>query len=280
MESRFVSSVAAPTEDVGAAFWLIFRGNRVLVGDDGRIAALPLLEDVNALGLTFLRQHYLGCFTGDEPRHCFAAEVDRETEPPEGMSFQGIRRLFGRLPEAQLLLAGRAVQVIDWDRNHVFCGRCGARNEIQGYERSKKCPECGLVTYPRISPAIIVRVTRRDESGEMILLARGPRHRPGMYSVLAGFVEPGETLEDCVRREVMEEVGVAVTDIRYFGNQPWPFPDSLMIAFTAVTLQTDLTLQEEEIEDAAWFTADNLPDIPPPMSIAHALIMDFVERNS
>ena len=275
MENYFVSAVNAPAESVGAAFWLIFRGNRVLVRENGRVVALPLLEDVAALGLTFLRQHYLGYLAGDEPRHCFAAEVAAGTEPPAGMRFQSIRRLFGRLPETQLWLAGRAVQIINWDRNNLFCGRCGARNQIQAYERSKKCPECGLVTYPRLSPAIIVRVTRQDESGSYILLARGPRHRPGMYSVLAGFVEPGETLEDCVRREVQEEVGVDVTDIRYFGSQPWPFPDSLMIAFTAVTHQTDLTLQKEEIEDAGWFTAGNLPDIPPPMSIAHALITDF-----
>lgn len=280
MTSRFFSSVTAPAENLGAAYWLIFRGNRVLVADDGRHAALPWLADGRSLGLPLIRQHYLGYYTGDNPRHAFTAEVEEGTEPPPGMTFQGLRHLFGRLPEDQLWLAGRAVQIIDWDRNNVYCGRCGVLNEIQAYERSKKCPNCGLVTYPRISPAIIVRVTRQDDQGNHILLAHGARHRSGMYSVLAGFVEPGETLEDCVRREVMEEVGVAVTDIRYFGSQPWPFPDSLMIAFTAVTSQAELRLQKEEIAAAGWFDVRNLPKIPPPVSIAHALIMDFVRQET
>ena len=139
-------------------------------------------------------------------------------------------------------------------------------------ERAKLCPACGLTTYPRISPAIIVAVTK----GDTLLLARGHRHPPGFYSVLAGFVEPGETLEETVRREVREEVSLEVDDIRYFGSQPWPFPDSLMVAFTASYASGEITLEELEIADAGWYTAANLPLVPPPISIARSLIDAFV----
>jgi NAD+ diphosphatase len=196
------------------------------------------------------------------------------------MALMGLRRLYGRLDESLIWLAGRAVQLVDWERTHQFCGRCGAPTHTAPNERVKLCPHCGHTSYPRLSPAMIVRVTREGRNGREILMARNKRAKIPMYSVLAGFVEPGETLETCVRREVREEVGVEVENIRYFGSQPWPFPNSLMIAFTADYAGGEIVLQESELVDAQWFTADNLPPYPPPMSIANRLIEDFKQAES
>lgn len=188
------------------------------------------------------------------------------------MVFENLRSVFSLLPEEHLELANRAIQIVEWDRDHQFCSRCRAATEIQDGERSRKCPRCGLIAYPRLSPAVIVLVERGDE----ILLARSPHFLPGVYSTLAGFVEPGETLEQTVAREIEEEVGVRVRDVRYFGSQPWPFPNSLMIGFRARYAGGDLMLDPDEIEDAGWFRADTLPKLPSPISIARALIEAFL----
>lgn len=278
MNPMFVSTVKPPAEPPTSAYWLILRGFQLLVVVTGEHTSWPRLANPSRLQMMPVRQHYLGYFTGDEPVHCFVVEVVAETEPPAGMVFEGLRGLYGRMPDDLLWLGGRALQIIDWDRTHLYCGRCGAANELLSYERAKKCPQCSLTTYPRIAPAIIVRVTRQGPHGPEILLARGPRHRPGFFSVLAGFVEPGESLEAAVHREIKEEVGIEVQNVCYFGSQPWPFPNSLMIAYTADYAGGDLELEAEEIEEARWFTADNLPDIPPPMSISRTLIDDFVQR--
>jgi NAD+ diphosphatase len=147
-------------------------------------------------------------------------------------------------------------------------------------ERAKQCSVCSHTTYPRLAPAIIVSVERQTDSGSELLLAHNRRHTEGMYSVLAGFVEPGESLEECVRREVCEEVGLEVQNIDYFGSQPWPFPNSLMIAFTAEYAGGEIVLEDEELAEAGWYRPDNLPRVPPPISIARQLIDAFVSRNS
>jgi NAD+ diphosphatase len=278
MNQHFVSTVNSPETLPAKSYWLIFQGASLLVFDDGEKTDLPLLQQPQVLGLTLLRQHYLGYLEDGARIHCIAAEVAGDVAAPAGMVFQGLRGLYGRLSDEHLWLGGRAVQIIEWDRTHVYCGRCGVPNEIQAHERAKKCPQCGLVTYPRISPAIIVRVTRATENGTEILMARGVNYRLGFYSVLAGFVEPGETLETAVRREIKEEVGLEVKNVRYFGSQPWPFPNSLMIAFTAEYASGELVLEEAEIEDAKWCTPETMPSIPPPMSISRALIDDYLER--
>jgi NAD+ diphosphatase len=141
-------------------------------------------------------------------------------------------------------------------------------------EVAKQCPQCGFVSFPRISPAIIVLVEHDGKA----LLARSPRFKEGLFSTLAGFVEPGETLENAVRREVKEEAGINVKNIRYFGSQPWPFPDSLMIGFTAEYACGEITVDNNEILDARWFSADNMPEIPGKISISRALIDWFLDR--
>jgi NAD+ diphosphatase len=190
------------------------------------------------------------------------------------MTFQGLRHLYGQVDEDLFQVAGRAVQIVEWERINQFCSRCGHRMGNRQTERAKECPQCGLLKFPRLSPAIIVLV----EHGHQLLLARARHFPPGLHSVIAGFVEPGETLEAAVVREVREEVGLTIKDIRYFGSQPWPFPDSLMIGFIATYESGEICLDDPEIEDAGWFTADNLPSIPGKISIARKLIDWFLAK--
>ena len=182
--------------------------------------------------------------------------------------------LYGRVDDLRWTLAGRAVQLVDWDRTTRFCGRCGTATEPMPGERARRCPSCGLLAFPRLAPAVITLIERDGEA----LLARGRAFPVPMYSCIAGFVEPGETMEEAVHREVHEEVGVSITDVRYISSQPWPFPHSLMIGFEATWAGGDIVIDEKEIVDAQWFRADDLPMIPPGMSIARTLIDRWLER--
>lgn len=198
---------------------------------------------------------------------CHAAEIDRL---PDHQPFQltPLRHVFERLGMEAFALAGRAVQLLDWQRNHRHCGACATPNERLAGEFAMRCPACGLVVYPRLTPAVMVLV-RRDNA---LLLARSPGFRPGVFSALAGFVEPGETLEECAAREVREEVGIEIANLRYFASQPWPFPNSLMVAFFADYAGGELRPDPAEIETADWFTVDALPTLPDPISIARWII--------
>lgn len=280
MTASFVPQITPPEALEEPAYWFVFSGTRLLVHQAEQAARVPRLRQVGELGLTAVQQQYLGYLDTQPVTHCFTAALPDKLEPPAGMAFLGLRQLFGLLDDTCFWLAGRAFQIIDWDRTSQYCGQCGAPNGQLDHERAKKCQHCGYVKYPRISPAIIVRVERHDPDGAKILLANGRRFRTSkVYSVLAGFVEPGETLEDCIQREICEEVGITVKNIRYFGSQPWPFPDSLMIAFTAEYDSGEIRLEEAEIAAADWFSPDNLPEVPPPISIARRLIDSFVAEN-
>ncbi len=185
-------------------------------------------------------------------------------------------RLFGDVDEATWAAAGRAVQLVEWARCHRYCGRCGAETVESPGERARRCARCGLLAFPRLAPAVIMLVERDDGRA---LLARNARWRGDMYSCLAGFVEPGETVEAAVRREVGEEVGVAIDDLRYHGSQPWPFPHSLMLGFHARYAGGEISCDAREIADARWFSPEDLPDLPGPISIARWLIDDWVARS-
>ena len=204
---------------------------------------------------------------------CFARLVEAGGAPA-GSEPVPLRQLFGALPDEAFAVAGRALGLTAWDRDHRFCGRCGGPTERSARERVRTCAGCGHTAYPRLSPAVIVLVERDGRC----LLARNARTRMPFFSTLAGFVEVGETLEDCVHREIREEAGIAVADVRYFGSQPWPFTGSLMVGFTARWAGGELVPDPEEIADAGWFAPDALPVVPPPLSIARALIDDFVRR--
>jgi NAD+ diphosphatase len=268
---KFISGIVPPQERSAPAWWFIFLEDKLLVCQKSDSVAIPLLIDLKELGLTARQQNYLGQL---DNRHCYAVEVAEGTLPPPGMAFEGLRQVYGRLDENLFWIAARAVQIVDWDRTHQFCGRCGLLLKTSQTERAKECPKCGLLHFPRLAPAIIVLVERGNE----LLLARSRHFMPEMYSILAGFVEPGESLEEAVVREVREEVGISVKDIKYFGNQPWPFPHSLMIGFTATYAGGKISLNDSEIEDAGWFTADNLPRIPGKISIARKLIDWFIDK--
>jgi NAD+ diphosphatase len=166
-----------------------------------------------------------------------------------------LRALYGLVDDQLFALAGRASQILEWDRTHQFCGRCGTPTEYAPRERAKRCPVCGLMSFPRLSPAVIVLVERGDE----VLLARHTRSTDGMYALLAGFVEPGETIEEAIQREIREESGIEVDRMAYFGSQPWPFPHQLMIGFTAQYADGEIQIDGVEIADARWFTAQAMP---------------------
>ena len=270
-------------EAPGDAHWFVFRGTDLLVelgpvtvpSDDLRVKARPawarlpykgaLQKNHNWLGSEAARTLYLGRLGGQD---CWAAELPKEAPAPAGMSWEGLRTLFTVLDDAQFALAGRALQLVDWDRTHQFCGRCGAPTVPKSDERVRICPACRLSAYPRVAPAIMALVKRKNE----ILLARSPHFPPGMYSALAGFAEPGESLEQCLAREVEEEVAVRVNNVRYFASQSWPFPHSLMIAFVCDWVSGEVKPQEAEIEDAKWFDLLQLPKLPSRISIARRLI--------
>ncbi|RJQ77537.1 MAG: NAD(+) diphosphatase, partial [Desulfobacteraceae bacterium] len=194
---------------------------------------------------------------------------------PETLEWIDLRALFGSIREELLWAAGRANQLVDWDQSHRFCGRCGEPTEDKADERAKQCLRCGLTNYPRLNPAVIAAVLK----GDQILLARNKRFKVPMFSVLAGFVEPGETLEACIEREILEEVGITVKNIRYFGSQPWPFPNSLMIGFVAEYAGGEITIDKQEIVEAGWFFKSNLPPVPSSISIARRLIDWFVDSH-
>jgi NAD+ diphosphatase len=243
----------------------VFRGGELLVAAIPAPAAIPHCNNPKDLGMMPLRTQYLGVLGAE---HCFSAEAAAEAQPPQGWSWQGLRGLFGALDDAQFALAGRAVQIVEWDRTHQYCGACGEATVPRTSERSRECPRCRLVVYPRLAPAVMGLV-RRERS---LLLARSPRFPEGMYSALAGFVEPGETLEQCLEREVYEETSIRVRNARYFASQPWPFPNSLMIAFFADYVAGEIRADGVEIVDAQWFDVEDLPRLPAKISVARRLI--------
>ncbi len=249
---------------------LVFERRRVLVRDDGGRPALAMLPRAE-LSIGDLPHFALGLPEGPELR---VADLPSGIELPAGTALREVRSLLPVLPADEVRLAMRALHVVEWGRTHRFCGRCGAANEESAGELSRRCPRCELTTFPRISPAVIVLVRR----GDRVLLGRGNHLPPGLYSTLAGFVEPGETLEEAVRREIREEVGIEVDGVRYFGSQPWPFPDSLMIGFTAEHGSGELQVDTAEIAEAHWCSLEELPPVPPAFSIARTLIDAWVRE--
>lgn len=262
-----------PTADDGEPIqWFVFASGNLLVRPTADGVELPVATIWPFAKMPTMRRIYLGSLHG---QFCHAAEVEPVTSPPPGMKFESLRALWSRLDESLLGVASHAAQLIEWDRTHQFCGCCGTPTQRRADERARHCPACDAMAYPRLSPVVMVRVVREGQ----ILLARAPRFAPGVYSVLAGFVEAGETLEQAICREVLEEVNIRVNNVRYFASQSWPFPHSLMIAFTADYVDGDLRADGQEIVDVGWFSPDALPGLPSPMSMAWRLIQDFAAPN-
>lgn len=242
----------------------LFRGDELLLREDD--LSLPGAEVCHALQLPPEKLHAVGMLND---RYCRAAWLDSDTQPPANFTFRKLRSLFGVWEDEMVALAGRAHQIVEWERTHRFCGACGTPTMILDHERCAKCPSCKMMAYPRISPAMMVLVRKENA----ILLARHTVSPTNRYSALAGFLEAGESIEEAVHREVFEEVGLKVGNLRYFGSQSWPFPHSLMIAFTADYAGGEIRIDPAEIAEARWFgPGDALPEIAPEFSIAGKLI--------
>lgn len=259
----FIPAIEQP-EPTGACIWFAFHEGRMLVEVCGEELIPPRCVRLSEFGLAPSRVQYLGTLDGAP---VYAAEV-AAPDAPRGMVWQGLRNLFGRFDEVLVGVASRAAQILEWDRTHQYCGRCGTPTVPRSDERARVCPSCRLSVYPRINPAIMVLIT----NGRQILLARKPSFPSNRFSALAGFVEAGESLEETVAREAYEEVGAQVRNIRYFGSQSWPFPNSLMIAFTAEYAGGDIRPDGVEIEEVRWFAPDELPNVPDRISISRWLI--------
>lgn len=262
MSPRFEPGVAPPPASQARCFAV----------RAGALAIVPGERPAVPVAAVDGRDLYLGTLAGAP---CFARGLGPDEDPPAGTTLAPLRGLWGALPDDDFAIAGRALALATWDEHHRFCGRCGTETARSPVERARTCPRCALAHYPRLSPAVIALVERDGTA----LLARNARYPGAFHSCLAGFVEVGETLEECVAREIHEEAGIAVTDVRYFGSQPWPFTNSLMIGFTARWAGGEIVADPTEIVDAGWFAADALPVVPPPLSISRALIDAFVSRS-
>lgn len=269
----FRPGVVPPEPGQRPSLWFVFRGDRLLVLPRDDRLAVPSADELVSLGIAPERQHYLGCL--DEV-DCFALVLEADLDAPAAAAFEGLRALYERLEETHFAIAGRASQIAEWDRNHRFCGRCGSATERVPRERATRCPACGLLSFPRLSPAVIVLV--EDPRTDRVLLAHNAGFPEGFFSTLAGFVEPGETIEETVVREIREEVGIDVGNVRYVGSQSWPFPHSLMLGFLAEYAGGELQVDGVEITEAAWFGRDSLPRLPGTMSIARKLVDTWLTR--
>ena len=261
--TEFVPLMTAQGHPDPIAF--VFRSGKLLVREED--LTLPDARvGLPSHGLRAEQFHPVGLW---QDRYCCTTYVDAELEPQPGFAFVPLRSLFGGLDERLLGLASRAAQLAEWARTHRYCGHCANPMQLASGERAFKCPACGMIAYPRISPAMMVLIKKGDE----ILLARHVISPTGRFSALAGFLEAGESIEEAIHREVMEEVGLRVKDLQYFGSQSWPFPHSLMIAFTAEYAGGEIKPDASEIAEARWFGPHDVrPEAPPGVSISNQLL--------
>jgi NAD+ diphosphatase len=263
-----------PPEPCDGELCIVFQGGELIC--DMRSAEPCMIDSGTVeMGQWQARQRlFLGYWRN---RACFALEIEPAAEL-DPMVFQrgNLYRVLGRMDEQLFALAGRASQLLAWERDHRYCGRCGEAMSMDVDERAMRCHPCATINYPRIAPCIIVLVTR----GQELLLANNVNFPGPMYSTLAGFIEAGETAEQTLVREVREEVGVEVTNIRYFGSQSWPFPSQLMLGYFAEYTGGEILCDPREIADAQWFNCHNLPMIPPESSISGQLIQHYINHLS
>jgi NAD+ diphosphatase len=262
MKTSFLSQLHPPIPVNQPALWFIFKNEQILLADNHTIPRLFTPP------LPIQHPHYLGTYNATP---CYAAEVLEAAHSPSAMSFQPLRYELADNNDL-FLIAARAKQILHWDKATQFCGRCGSSTQHSEQERAKICLHCNILTYPQIAPVALALVWRKKE----ILLARSPHFPAGVYSLLAGFVEPGETIEQAVAREVKEEVSIDIKNLQYAGSQPWPFPSNLMIGFTAEYDSGEIIMDPVEIEDAQWFALTKLPTLPNPLSLSRHIIEKFL----
>lgn len=250
--------------------WFIIQQGSLYLRENAKSYMVPVSVEPPVKASQIGYSRCIGVYDGTP---CMVVELVPDSSPSPLLTGVTMREAHGHIGGDHWIIAGRASQILRWRRDHRFCGRCSTEMGEDDQDLLRRCPSCDYFCYPRLSPAVIMSVVRGNE----ILLGRSPRFPDGMYSVLAGYVEPGETLEEAVRREVYEETNIEVTDIRYIDSQPWPFPHSLMVGFSARYAGGELCADGEELEDAGWFRADNLPRLPSRISIARQLIELFLQ---
>lgn len=266
--AEFVRAYPPARPDPGPALWLPFHKGELLTRTEGGATRLHRGDRESLMMLDLTEPLYLGTLGGVP---CLTAETDPDSDIPEGWAASSLRALFGQVSDPEYLLAGYAAQMLYWRRTSGFCPVCGHRTEARNGDWGRRCPNCGHVAYPHISPATLILIY----DGPRLLLAQKPGWET-RYSILAGFVEPNESLEDCVRRETREEVGLEITDLAYAGSQPWPYPHQLMVGFTARYAGGEIVIDAAELERAAWFDVGSLPDLPPPVSLSRQMIDAWV----
>lgn len=248
----------------------VFNNDELLVNiQDGHIS-IPSDTDINSLGIDLNNLDFL---TAKDNNEFLFGEVNTVLTEANDFNFYKLRTLIGSMDISFFSLTARALHITKWNNTYKYCSKCGTLAADKINELAKTCPKCSYISYPRISPAIITAVVKDDK----LLLAHNANFPKDMYSVLAGFVEPGESFEDCVAREVFEEVGIQVKNIKYFGSQPWPFPDSLMVGFTCEYDSGEIKVDGVEIDHASFYSVEELPNIPLGGSIAKRLIDWFVD---
>lgn len=252
--------------------YFVFKDNQLLIKVKDENISIPTEYDIKNLNIDLINVDFLVSKNNQE---FLFGEVTKVTNTSSEFQFSNIRSLISSMDLPLFNLAAKAFHLINWNNTYKYCSKCGTLVKIKEDERAKICPQCGLINYPRISPAIITAVVR----DEKLLLAHNVNFPNKHYSVIAGFVEPGETFEDCVSREVFEETGIKVKNIKYFGSQPWPFPDSLMVAFTCEHKSGEIKVDGIEIEDANFYSVDEFPNIPSKGTIARNLIDWFAHKH-
>ena len=252
------------TDGTGFKFGILIQKKDMFVPENG---LLPTGKAVTETIRTYGDKDILSSYA-EKSSQTFAAALSSDAAAPKGFKRIPYRSLFGTGSERYAAVTARAAALLNWLHNIQCCSFCGTHLRLSSAETAQECPQCGRIFFPVIAPCIIVLINK----GEKILLARHVQHTTDLYTCIAGFIEAGESAEDAVIREVYEEVGLKVKNIRYRGSQSWPYPNQLMLAFRAEYVSGDITVQKEELSEAAWFTRDALPPVPLPGSAAYRLI--------
>lgn len=283
MKAEYTSNNSLPQRvNGGRVFWLCFCAGDILLRREGADGAFSLpMGDEPPVALQPWN-HVTTLTTQLSSCNLHIVRLDKPVTDIDGLQMVGLRKSYSLLSSEDYQLAGKAAELLYWDANTKYCGVCGSPTKWMT-DISKKCPECGKEWWPSVSTAIIVRILKKpsstalqEETESSILLVRAHNFRTNHYGLVAGFVETGESLEEAVRREVREETGLEINNIRYFDSQPWPYPFGMMVGFTADYVSGEINLQKEELTDGGWFTRNNLPPIPDKASIARRLIDDWL----
>ncbi|WP_291580984.1 NAD(+) diphosphatase [Bacteroides sp.] len=252
-------------------WWFVFYKDQLLLKKQNNELTIPCNEQPPIPIPADAHVHEI-CTLEGHP--CKAFTVSHPIEESDEYSMTGLRASYDFIPLKQYQTAGKAFEILHWDRHSRFCPVCGTKTEMKE-PIMKKCPACGNEIYPSISTAILVLIRKEDS----LLLVHARNFKGTFYSLVAGFLETGETLEECVIREVKEETGLDIKNITYFGNEPWPYPSGLMVGFIADYAGGEISLQDEELSSGAFYTRDNLPELPRKLSLARKMIDWWIKNN-